>query len=410
MRKLPNVRRPGYTQIDNGVFDNDALCVIDMGLLGKLLRCTDGYEITVQAIADRHSDPKRRGTGYAALEAAMRNLVARAYVIKIKYQNRAGHWATTFGAFDTPAEPFEVVALLRTIDDDVVSFKVEPPHLDPRLSDEEADDLRKYMYSTDSALSGSRSAGSRQASSSKEDVSHKTKDQDAAPFGRVSAPDARRASTGSSARATRGASGAADKTGKRARMTKAQTEAFRLIEETLRQTIGGTCARPIPARIPPAPLGNEIREQLTHRTAAQLVARIERRWTEHRWAAKLEGTDPAEAGRSAIGVAIALVRSPECPDAGCEDGTRIDGGPCPTCAEGAEDRRRTRRAKAGTVPHPRDGESGPQTAAQRPACVDCGQTFPATVDVPADGVCGPCHREAARDAQKAAEFLAGSGS
>jgi len=188
-------------------------------------------------------------------------------------------------------------------------------------------------------------------------------------------------------------------------MTREQTEAFRTVEAALRSVLGDFGARPLPARIPPAPLGDEIRAQLSHRTAAQLAARIERRWVERGWSAKAAG-EGAEGITSAVAVALDLVRAPECTDAGCEDGTYVDGGDCRTCEAGGQDRRRTRRSAAGKVPHPREGGSGPQAGAQRPSCVDCGQIFPSTVDVPADGVCGPCARDVARDAAEAERVAA----
>lgn len=199
-----------------------------------------------------------------------------------------------------------------------------------------------------------------------------------------------------------GASGAAGKTGMR--MDRATATAYRSVVAALPALLRNPAVgRPLPAKVPANPLGSLILEQLGHRTPAQLAARIERRWVEHRWAAKLEGREPVEEMLSGVGVAVALLRSPECPDAACEDGTYIDGGACRTCAEGSPDRARTARGAAPRVPGARKPPTGPHGAGERPRCVRCGEVFPASAGVPSDCVCKPCHDEERRDGAGAAE-------
>jgi hypothetical protein len=197
LKKLAVRIDPGYTQMSNRITDDDGLAVVDMGMLLKLHRCVDGYDVTVQSIADKHSDPSRRGTGYTALEASMRHIVRRGYVVKIKYQNEAGHWHTVFAPFHQPATPGHVAAMLDAIEEPVTAYRVEPAWLDTREDADTKPDLRKHprvgVGATDSALSGSRSAGSRPETSSirTEDGTDQTNDH----TNRPSRPSPTRASS-----------------------------------------------------------------------------------------------------------------------------------------------------------------------------------------------------------------------
>lgn len=228
----------------------------------------------------------------------------------------------------------------------------------------------------------------------------------AAPSAR-SANDARRATTGSSARAKSGGSAASDgakapkksvakgkskskqAAGTGRRMTSEQAAAVRTVE----------AARPtaLSELLPtyrPAVIRDAILDALKDRTAEQLVARVRRRWDAHGYADALYSGGGLG---SPVGVAVALVRPPrDCPDASCEDGSLIDSGaPCRTCELRREERRAARRA------------GRPIDAPQAPAadgwweCLDCRN--PRSGPTPEDGVCDRCRSEAAQAAARLTE-------
>lgn len=177
--------------VDNSAIDDERLCVPDIGLLTILLRCRDGYDITVEEIARRHAGDGRRGTGLSALEAAMRNLVRLGYVVKIKSQDERGHWRTDVAAFPTPAAADEVAAVLAAEFPRVTAYRIEPEHLAP--------DPAKPQVATDMALSGGRLTDPREGTGSLNKKKDKTSDKTCAPAARI--PPARSAApTGSGAR------------------------------------------------------------------------------------------------------------------------------------------------------------------------------------------------------------------
>lgn len=101
----------------------------------------------------------------------------------------------------------------------------------------------------------------------------------------------------------------------------------------------------LPAVVP-GRLVERVAAELGHRTAAELAARVERRWYARGYAA-----DAARGRlRDPVAVAVALVRR-DCPDLRCEDGQVLldaltrETKPCPLCAE-----RRARPAAADPVP------------------------------------------------------------
>lgn len=213
---------------------------------------------------------------------------------------------------------------------------------------------------------------------------------DAAPVGRVSAPDARRASTGSRARATRSGCAAPRKTGP-TRMDKRAAAAVRSVVDALPADLRGLAERPLPVKVPAKPLGDLIREQLHERTPEQLVERISRRWVQHRWEEKCRSTTAGEALRSGVGIAVQLVKAPECSHPRCEDGTDIDTKtPCRVCPERQADFLRSRRAGTAEIPQ--------QTAHQDERrvkwwCVTDGCGYTSYGTTPADGLCHDCRND-----------------
>ena len=211
-----------------------------------------------------------------------------------------------------------------------------------------------------------------------------------ASFGRDSVPDARRASTGSTVRATQGGSAASGKT--KPATNQRTAEAIRTVTAALPAELRSLKTRPLPARIPAKPLGDLIRDQLAHhRTAEQLVARIERRWVTHGWAEKFHSTMDGEQLRSGVAIAMELLKAGECPDLGCEDGAILDTrGDCRTC----EKRRSDRRAKA-AVPAPATEPAAGAAVADRWVCTGRDGECQAAGSgrSPADGLCQDCRAE-----------------
>ncbi|MFD5565880.1 hypothetical protein [Kitasatospora griseola] len=219
------------------------------------------------------------------------------------------------------------------------------------------------------------------------------KKKNAAPSARAGG-DARRASTGSGARATRSGFAASGKTGSSvksgnsgARMTREQAAKVRAVVDALPVELTTLPVRPLPTRIPAQPLGDLIREQLQHRTVEQLVERIERRWVSRGYLARLGGTDPLEVAKSGVGLAVELLREqPDCPDRSCEDGVVIGSGqPCRTCAV----RKADRRARGGSIP-----SQGPAAAPNdKWWCVTDGCGYTSYGATPADGLCADCRSD-----------------
>ncbi|MFI1386676.1 hypothetical protein ACH4U8_45710, partial [Embleya sp. NPDC020886] len=178
--------------------------------------------------------------------------------------------------------------------------------------------------------------------------------------------------------------------GTRLDRSRVRAEVLALLPESVRKRL--------PQRTP-LPLADVIAEQAQHRTVAELGDRVRRRWDRRGYA-----TQTIE---SPVGVAVALLRSPACPDDRCEDGRVIGtgdmihtGDPCVSCQQHKANRAAAKRA----------GETPPvrtltrSVSAPPPAeCVSCQKPWKAGSTVPEDGVCADCRREsAAADAEIAA--------
>ncbi|MFI2373201.1 hypothetical protein [Streptomyces sp. NPDC018833] len=218
---------------------------------------------------------------------------------------------------------------------------------------------------------------------------NKKKDNEGAPSAR-SATDARRASTGSSAREN---GGSAASTGAKApkkspsaknqvRMTQQQGADVRTVE----QGYPAELAACMPGYRPPA-VRDAILATLgrapSQRTAEQLAARVERRW--YAWGFDEKHREGAIL--SYPGVVIRLISLQPCGNDRCEDGQVIDtGDPCRACAERKIDRRSDRR---NGVPVQRTADPRPA-----PSWWECGQCRrPGRDGAPADGLCGSCRNE-----------------
>lgn len=163
-----------FTSIPNPTVDDARLDVLAVGLLTIILRCADGWQMSVDEIA------RRRGPDRRKLYAAMRTLVDCGYVVKVKYQDGRGRWQTDVYTFDTPADPAEVADLLQPYRQHR-ALRVEPAHLAPGADPgrpvdnpdptsqrlDVGDDLRKHPSETVNQqvapTSRNRQVGNRQA-------------------------------------------------------------------------------------------------------------------------------------------------------------------------------------------------------------------------------------------------------
>jgi len=119
-----------FAAIDNDTVD-DIDCMVTKGLLLTLIRQKPGEDMTVEKLAKTHKQ------GRQALEAAMRNLVQRGLVVKLKIQSaETNWWRTEFTVSDRPISVMFVQEWINSVSD-ARSIRVEPEHLDPRASDTE---------------------------------------------------------------------------------------------------------------------------------------------------------------------------------------------------------------------------------------------------------------------------------
>jgi predicted transcriptional regulator len=131
MNRFRRGRLTRFTQITNEAIDlfDDVLTV---GLHAILLRLPDDCPMTMDELARRRKQTSRR-----ALYRSMRDLVDKGYVVKVKHQDRKGHWSTDTYSFDTPAELQEIEELL--LQYGRMKVMVEPCWLDPTYLAEQAD-------------------------------------------------------------------------------------------------------------------------------------------------------------------------------------------------------------------------------------------------------------------------------
>lgn len=203
-------------------------------------------------------------------------------------------------------------------------------------------------------------------------------DQEQAPSAR-SAGDARRASTGSSARggfaATEKPASSRKKTGLSREEAAAVAVVERAVPESLLELLAGG---KVPHSFRVAVVG-----ELGNRTPGQLADRVARRWVRHRFQSDLL---TGKGIGNAYAVLQSLVRAGECPDAGCEDGVMVDTGvDCRACEQRNADRPASGRK--GSVPTQRSGRA-------RWECRVCRNPKWREPE-PEDGECQACKQEAA---------------
>ncbi|MGK4578454.1 hypothetical protein [Kitasatospora sp. HPMI-4] len=89
----------------------------------------------------------------------------------------------------------------------------------------------------------------------------------------------------------------------------------------------------------PKTLVTAVTKALSTRTVDELVDRVSRRWVQHGYATKFEAGELARP----VGAAVAMLRTGDCPDPGCEDGRVLaTGAGCVLCAERTKDHKAAR--------------------------------------------------------------------
>lgn len=160
-----------FTMIANEAIDDETLDLTQLGLHTFIVRCKDGYDIDMDTLA------KRRGPGRRVLYAAMRALVERAYVVKVKYQGERGRWSTDVLVYDTPATSAEVAEVLEEYAA-FASVRVEPEWIDPREKNAQeppAEEDPQVAPACHNRQVGDRQVGGRQVKDRKTNTKTDTK-------------------------------------------------------------------------------------------------------------------------------------------------------------------------------------------------------------------------------------------
>ncbi|MFE4539618.1 hypothetical protein ACFRKB_31910 [Streptomyces scopuliridis] len=374
MRKRSG-RPPRFAAVPNETIDDaNSLDLEALGLLTVVLRHRDGYEITLPEIAEKY------GYGRDGLAGAWGLLQVARYIIKVKIQwGRDNQWATEVVVYDTPATDDEVRELLSSIagEANVRTVKLEPP---TKTARERA------------AKHAAKVEAKRKSKPERRRLDFDVPGQSAGEPGRGRGRRDGGEDQGSGAAAPAAParpprkSAAAKKPKKREpgkRLTQQEAAAVKQVEAAFPEQLQ------LPSYRPPV-LRDAILDALDSRSPEVVVERVKRRWWKHGYE---EAVMPGGRGiGSAIGVAVALVRpSTDCPDPMCEDGVVLDtGAPCRACEQRQEDRR-------GPVPAQRGGsDKGQGDGAPEPRrwkCRSCHTLGKSGIEVPEDGLCGPCRKE-----------------
>ncbi|MEU6618956.1 helix-turn-helix domain-containing protein [Streptomyces parvus] len=182
----------------------------------------------------------------------------------------------------------------------------------------------------------------------------------------------------------------------RVRMSREQAAAMAAVEAAWPAELAGLLPK-----YRPDVIRDTVLDALAHgRTADQLVARVQRRWSTHGYADALLAHDGKGIG-SPVGVAVALVRPPaECPDPMCEDGVLLPlESACVRCEQRRLDHRADRRNRQ--VPGPREDRRPRGWTCENPDCRKPGRGA-----TPEDGLCGECRQEVEAAAARLSEELA----
>ncbi|MEV0016618.1 hypothetical protein [Streptomyces tendae] len=362
-----------FTQISNALFRDARISLKAKGLFGLISTHSDGYGLTVGRIK------KWCKEGKDAIRAGLEELEAHGYLERDQQHDEEGKFAgVVYRITDMPAHLYDL-------------FGEDAPQLPT-----------KARKSCSAPVAGFPETGNPAPANPplKKNNNHKNtkveeEQERQAPSAR-SAGDARRATAGSSAREPRGGSAATSKTPqptKHPKLTREQVKAVAQVEAALPQ---GLVER-LPYQQLPTSVRRLVAVELASRTVEQLMSRVARRWEFHGYAKGAFAADGPNL-RRAVGVANALLRAGECPDAACEDGRIIDTGrDCRACPE------RKARRRGGQARVPSQRSTGPAWI-----CRSC--WAPGKGQAPEVPECRRCRTEAANAcAALGARLEAGAG-
>lgn len=130
MHKGRNGRASSYTMVANYAYDDSNLTFPDCGLLGNLLRYSDGWRVTVDLIMKKHPSQGIRGAGKEAMLDSMKRLVRHGYVFKYRWRDERNRWHSGFAVYDSPATEDEILsAITLNVPSDAQDLIYSVPHL-----------------------------------------------------------------------------------------------------------------------------------------------------------------------------------------------------------------------------------------------------------------------------------------
>lgn len=394
-----------FTQVFNAAIRDRRLSRRARGLLFELLSHRNGYGVSVPALVAAGPE------GREAIRSALTELERYGYLHRAQERDpKTGRLGEAVYEVTDMPEGLTLEAAAPWSGRDGEDPAPDPAPQENCMSDP----------STGFRATGFRgTAGPSLKKTNHKKTSKEEKQDQLAPSAR-SAPDARRATAGSSAREDSSGCAATDDSGpvpgseegpvpgrgaaeavpRPRKVTGSGTGARKASPFTpeVRQRIYATEAllpadlrAALAATFPYGHLPNVNRvltaQALESRSPEQLGERAARRWISYGY----ERDHYDGCLRSPLGVVEELLRpTPYCPDAECEDGVNLHtGDPCKLCEARTEQRRTDRRAGRPVPAH-----RPPRLYRDREQCEVCDRPFPG--NAPADRVCGGCRTELAR--------------
>jgi hypothetical protein len=353
-----------FTQIYNGLFRDPRLSFKAKGIFGLISTHRDGFGVSLESIAACATD------GISGVRTGLLELIAFDYLQRDRDRNELGRLGDA--VYFITDMPDGLIILMNPNWDavEVQNPRSEPKCDSPTLAEPTLDD-RPHKKTNH------------------QNISKKNTNNKLAPSAR-SAPDARRAPTGSSARDSGGFAAPGNSS---ARLTIGEKQAVQAVRDALPRYLD---------RELPVNLRRDTKDAFLkalaagtpyERTPAQLVQyRVLPRWDGYY--GSLFGRGEV---KSPVGAVLEMLKyTPECGNARCDDRRDVDTGqPCINCAERVSDKKRVRQAMGGkgqsdshpdaavpTLPEQRDTE---QVLPMR-TCDGCERAYRAAQP----GLCGEC--------------------
>lgn len=351
-----------FVQIPNLVARDYRLSWRARGLLIELLSYPPGWETTIDDMVDRaKKEAAKNGgkiEGREAMRAAANELVRVGYIVRRRIQNERGHWRTESELSEDPLLEFMVQERI-----DAGRTEAQNP-----VSGLTCGNSAFGAGQTEDGFPGPGNPAVGSLGGIRNTETNTEKNKTGAPSAR-SAPDARRASTGSSGVREGGFAASGNS---QPRLTSAQKQTVQAVRDALPADFNRALPVKTPRNVADAVLTALAAGEPRERTVEQLVGfRVMARWNGY-WASKFYA---GEVEKAPFGVLLAMVKDQaECGSLSCED--RVDivtGELCTACEMRRGDRKAARAAAVlqegvavlPTVPRPRTAPVG------RPKCPGC---------------------------------------